>query len=104
MITPQAPLDAYRTDLAQAPGLQAFGPDDGLWLLAAELLDRWARAARAARRPSARGAEMPDVVPARRALEILLADFARNGDRERSRSAVPTAPSVSDDEETFASQ
>jgi hypothetical protein len=51
MIVPLPPLDAYRADLAGAPGLDSFGADDGPWLLIAELLTRRARARRGRHAP-----------------------------------------------------
>jgi len=46
MIVPLPPLDAYRADLASAPGVVTFSAKDGAWLLAAELLRRRATAVR----------------------------------------------------------
>jgi tetratricopeptide (TPR) repeat protein len=68
MLAALPPLDAYRMDLAQLPGMTAFGRDDGAWLLVAEILARLARrpsppnAALRARLSEALGAtDWPDV-------------------------------------------
>jgi tetratricopeptide (TPR) repeat protein len=44
MIVPEAPLDAYRTDLARDKSREDFGGADTVWLLTAHCLSRIARA------------------------------------------------------------
>jgi tetratricopeptide (TPR) repeat protein len=49
MIVPYPPLEAYRRDIARLDG-QPFGPDDGRWIAAATLLQRYTESDGAERR------------------------------------------------------
>src|SRR6476661_223780 len=49
MLVPYPPLEAYRRDVARLDGA-AFGPDDGRWIAAASLLQRYTESSGADRR------------------------------------------------------
>jgi hypothetical protein len=92
MIVPLPPLDAYRADLAGAPGLDSFGADDGTWLLTAELLTRRARVRRGRRMPQDALAAIDGALT-----PLLHGEWAAQpGDAGSGGDAGPSAPTAED--------
>lgn len=91
-LRPRPPLEAYRTDVAAAPDMAAFGPDDAGWVLLAELLVRRARVVAASgdvERVEADGGGALD-----RSLEQVLDRIVAASRQETApeRSEIPPAP------------